>query len=179
MQLAVKFDQGEKMSIKRSKFFFEEDFIEKVGEVSDENYKQLPPNKDLKFIGKKIPRYDGYKKVSGKAIYTYDINLPDMVFGKILRSTIPHAKIKSLDLSKAKNTDGVLEILTFENTQEYNWYGESSKLFDQTVRYEGDEIACVCAITQKIAEEAAKKIIVSYEKLLFEIDGEKYLKSKN
>lgn len=179
MQLAVKFDQGEKMSIKRSKFFFEEDFIEKVGEVSDENYKQLPPNKDLKFIGKKIPRYDGYKKVSGKAIYTYDINLPDMVFGKILRSTIPHAKIKSLDLSKAKNTDGVLEILTFENTQEYNWYGESSKLFDQTVRYEGDEIACVCAITQKIAEEAAKKIIVSYEKLPFEIDAEKSLKSEN
>ncbi|MFZ1289845.1 MAG: xanthine dehydrogenase family protein molybdopterin-binding subunit, partial [Melioribacteraceae bacterium] len=167
------------MSIKKSKYFFEEDFVEKIGEVSDENYKQLPPNKDLKYIGKKIPRYDGYAKVSGKAVYTFDINLPNMVYGKILRSEIPHGKIKSIDISKAKSTDGVLDILTFENTPDYNWYGNSSKLFDQVVRYEGDEIACICAETQKDAEEAAKKIIISYEKLAFEVDAEKSFKSEN
>ncbi len=167
------------MSIKKSKHFFEEDFVEKIGEVSDENYKQLPPNKDLKYIGKKIPRYDGYAKVSGKAVYTFDINLPNMVYGKILRSEIPHGKIKSIDISKAKSTDGVLDILTFENTPDYNWYGNSSKLFDQVVRYEGDEIACICAETQKDAEEAAKKIIISYEKLPFEVDAEKSFKSEN
>ncbi|MBK7104134.1 MAG: xanthine dehydrogenase family protein molybdopterin-binding subunit [Ignavibacteriae bacterium] len=166
------------MSIKKSKYFFEEDFVEKIGEVSDENYKQLPPNKDLKYIGKKIPRYDGYAKVSGKAVYTFDINLPNMVYGKILRSEIPHGKIKSIDISKAKNSEGVLEILTFENSQEYSWYG-ISKLFDPIVRYEGDEIACVCAVSQKAADEAAKKIIVSFEKLPFEVDAEKSLKSEN
>ncbi|MBK8945327.1 MAG: xanthine dehydrogenase family protein molybdopterin-binding subunit [Ignavibacteriae bacterium] len=167
------------MAIKKSKHFFEEDFVEKIGEVSDEKYKPLPPNKELKFIGKKIPRYDGYNKVNGKAVYTFDINLPNMVYGKILRSNIPHAKIKSIDISKAKNIDGVLEILTFENTQEYNWYGNTSKLFDQHLRYEGDEIACVCATSQKIAEEAVKKIIVSFAKLPFEVDAEKSLKSEN
>ncbi|MCB9248933.1 MAG: hypothetical protein H6613_10520 [Ignavibacteriales bacterium] len=90
------------MSIKKSKHFFEEDFIETTAEVSDEVYPQLPINKELKYIGKKIPRYDGYNKVSGKAVYTFDINLPNMAFARTLRSPHPNAIIKSIDISKAK-----------------------------------------------------------------------------
>ncbi len=146
------------MSIKKSKHFFEEDFIKTIGEVSEEIYPQLPKNKDLKFIGKKIPRYDGYNKVSGKAKYTFDIDLPNMVHAKILRSPFPNAIIKKIDLSDAKKVSGFLDVLTFENTDKYDWYRKTSKLFDPHVRYEGDEVACVAAVTQKAAEEIIKKI---------------------
>lgn len=160
------------MSIKRSKHFFENDFIETVGEVSEETYPQLSENKDLRFIGKKISRYDGYNKVSGKAKYTFDIDLPNMVHATILRSPFPNAIIKKIDLSEAKKIEGFIDVLTFENTKDYKWYGESSKLFDPHVRYEGDEVACIVAETPRAAQKAAAKIKINYDELPFEIDAE-------
>lgn len=164
------------MVIKKSKYFFEEDLIETIGEVSDKQYDPLPHNKDLKFIGKEISRYDGYEKVSGKAKYTFDISLPNMVYAKILRSPVPHAKIKSIDISMAKKMKGVLEILTFENCDDIDWYGGTSKLLDRHIRHEGEEVACVVAVSERIAELAIAKIHVQYEELDFSVSATDSLK---
>ena len=59
--------------------------------------------KDTKFLGKNYTRIDGVEKVTGKAKYTYDINLPGMLYARILRSPYPHAKIKNIDASKVEN----------------------------------------------------------------------------
>ena len=63
--------------------------------------------KSLKYIGKSIPRVDGFEKVTGRALYTPDINLPGMLHAKILRSPVPHARIVNIDISKAKVFLGV------------------------------------------------------------------------
>ena len=94
-------------------------------------------NDKLKIIGKPISRIDGYDKVSGTATYTFDINLPRMAHAKILRSSVPHAKIKSIDTSKAKSLPGVLGILSSQNAPEIEWFN-TSILFDKQVKYEGD-----------------------------------------
>ncbi len=78
----------------KSKHFFEEGFIESIAEVSEDKWENLPPNEQLKYIGKPAERKDGFEKVSGSAVYTTDIKLPRMVFARILRSPYPDAKIK-------------------------------------------------------------------------------------
>ncbi len=66
-----------------------------------------PEAGERKLIGKRISRVDGPAKSSGKAKYTYDVNLPGMLYGKILRSPYAHAKITALDTSAAESTPGV------------------------------------------------------------------------
>ena len=161
--------------IVKSKFFFEEDYIETLAEVPVEKYKDWGPNSQLKIVGKPVSRIDGYDKTSGSAKYTYDIILPNMVFGQTLRCPFPHAKIKKIDISKAKNLKGVLGILTHENSPKIPWYG-TSFLLDPHLRYEGDEVACVAAETEKIAEQALKLIEVEYEQLPFVVDAGEAMK---
>lgn len=165
------------MAIKKSKSIFEGEIVEKIGEVSDEKYQLLPENEELLYIGKEINRYDGYEKVSGRAKYTFDIKLPNMVYAKIIRSTFPNALIESIDSSKVKETKGVIEVLTFENTKDINWFSNKSKLFDNHVRYEGDEIACVAAKSERILNEAIRKIKVKYNELGFSTSAEESLGS--
>ena len=156
--------------IAKSKYHFETDFIETLGEVSTEKYKPLPPDDKLKYLGKEISRIDGYDKVSGGPGYTFDINLPHMAHARILRSPFPNAKIKNIDTQKAEELDGVYYILTYKNTPQIKWYHDLSLLFDPNVRYEGDEVACVAAADEDIAEKALKLIKVDYEELPFVVD---------
>ena len=159
----------------KSKFFFEEEEIEQLAEVSTHKYKPWPQNSKLKYVGKEVPRPDGYDKVSGTAVYAFDVRLPRMAFAKTLRCPYPHAKIKSIDVSEAQKIKGVLDILTFQNTPKMEWYGRSY-LFDPHLRYEGDEVACVAAESEAIAERALKAIKVDYEILPFVVETEKALK---
>jgi xanthine dehydrogenase YagR molybdenum-binding subunit len=158
--------------IVKTRHFFEEDFVETLAEVSTEEVKQWGPEIKLAVVGKPIPRLDGYDKVSGTAQYTFDVRLPNMAFARILRSPSPHAKIMKIDISKAKKLPGVLAIMTHENAPKISWY-QGSYLFDPHVRYQGDEVACVAAETEQIAEQAIKLIEVEYEELPFVIDAEK------
>ena len=63
-------------------------------------------------IGKRIPRIDSVPKATGTAEYTVDLKLPGMIYGKILRSPLPHAQIKSLDVSAAEALPGVCAVIT-------------------------------------------------------------------
>ncbi len=127
-------------------------------------------------IGKSIPRLDVKDKAVGKALYPGDFNLPDQVFMKILFAGRPHAIVKEIDTDAAEAMDGVLAVLTARDVP-VNEYGlidadqpvlcgpGSEKPFTDRVRFVGDQVACVIAETEKIAEQARDKIKVIYEDL--------------
>ncbi|MGH9939718.1 MAG: xanthine dehydrogenase family protein molybdopterin-binding subunit, partial [Blastocatellia bacterium] len=103
-------------------------------------------------IGKRISRIDGPDKVSGRAKYTYDINRPGMLFGKVVRSPYAHAKIVSIDLSVAEKMPGVKAVKIIQ--------GPGAE-----IQWAGDEIAIIAAETEGQAEDAARAVKVQYEKL--------------
>src|SRR5438477_13204445 len=67
----------------------------------------LPENARLNAIGKSIPRFDAVEKVTGRARYTFDVRLPGMLYGRRVVSTVPHARVKSIDTSAAERYPGV------------------------------------------------------------------------
>jgi xanthine dehydrogenase YagR molybdenum-binding subunit len=70
----------------------------------------LPVNKDLDYIGKSPERWDGRAKVTGRARYTADVQLPGMLYASFVNATVPHAKILSIDTSAAENSPGVMGV---------------------------------------------------------------------
>lgn len=163
------------------------DFYEDLEEsfrLSFEPQSQTPPANipawgETKIVGKALPRVDAYDRVSGAAEYTFDVILPNMLHGAILRSTRAHALVKSVDVSAAEKMPGVVAVLTGKSSEaDIPWYGgrTPSKLFDMHCRYEGDEIAAVAAHTPYQARDAIKAIKVVYEDLPFVIDQDSALK---
>jgi len=73
-------------------------------------------NEEYTVIGHDIPRVDGWEKATGKAIYTDDIKLPGMLYGKLLRSPLAHARIAHIDIAKAAALPGVKCVITGEDT---------------------------------------------------------------
>lgn len=126
-----------------------------------------------KLIGQSVPRLDAPQKVTGQAIYTDDIKLPGMLYCKILTSPLPHARIKRIDVSKAKALPGVKDVITGEDTPKIkygNWRlvpesQDELPLAVDKVRFVGDEVAAVAALDPEIAEKAIGLIEVEYEEL--------------
>jgi CO/xanthine dehydrogenase Mo-binding subunit len=120
------------------------------------------------YIGKSIPKVDSYPKALGSAIYINDISFPNMLWGKVLRSIFPHAKILNIDKSKALRLHGVKAVITYEDIPDGR-YGPFIKdepvLARDKVRYIGEPVAAVAAIDKEIAEEAIQLIEVDYEEL--------------
>ena len=114
-------------------------------------------------------RPDGVAKVTGALKYLTDITFPDMLYGKILRSAYPHAKILSIDTEEAEKLPGVDAVITYQDVPGMNRFGivipDQPVLCEERVRYVGDAIAAVAARSFEIAEEALKRIKVEYEEL--------------
>jgi len=119
------------------------------------------------FIGKRLRKKDGLEKVTGRAIYGDDLVLPKMLYGKILYSLYPHARICSIDTSKAKKVSGVRVVLTGETIPDIRmgFIKDNSPLKKRVVLSTRDEIAAVAAETAEAAEEALGLIEVEYEEL--------------
>lgn len=140
--------------------------------------------RENKVLGHGTPVADAVKKVTGKLRYVGDMTLPGMLYGKILFSPYPHAKILSIDLSKAEKVPGVYGAVCYKDAplQRYNGNGEDSdilpseRVFDDKVRYVGDKVAAVAAISEEIAEKALKLIQVEYQELPFYLDPEEAAK---
>jgi CO/xanthine dehydrogenase Mo-binding subunit len=121
-------------------------------------------------VGENIERVDGYGKVTGKAAYTGDLNIPGMIHGKVLRSPHAHARVVKIDGRKAEQIPGVMAVLTRENCQVATPY-IGAMIKDQCliaidkVRYAGDIVAAVAAADENIAEKALDAIEVEYEEL--------------
>jgi CO/xanthine dehydrogenase Mo-binding subunit len=111
----------------------------------------------LSIVGTPVPRVDGPAKATGTARYTYDVALPGMLYGAILRAPYPHAIVKSVDLSKARNLSGVRTAIS---------------VGDRKVRFAGQEVAAVAAVSPQIAGDAIRLINVDYEPLPFVVDME-------
>jgi CO/xanthine dehydrogenase Mo-binding subunit len=119
-------------------------------------------------VGKPAPRIEGTRKVSGKALYTADTQLPDMIWGKVLRSPYPHARIVRIDPSRAKSQPGVLAVLSasdIPNVLTGRRLQDMPMLARDRVRFIGEKVAVVAAQDRDVAEEAAQMIEVEYEEL--------------
>jgi CO/xanthine dehydrogenase Mo-binding subunit len=120
-------------------------------------------------VGHAQPRSDGVEKVTGKALYTVDVELPGMAHGKILRSPFAHARLVRVDAAKAEKLPGVFAVITREDQRRLGMFGAAFK--DQSivavdkVRYAGDPVAAVAAVDEATAEEALGLIEVEYDPL--------------
>ena len=129
--------------------------------------------KEYSIVGQSPPRVDGMEKVTGAAKYAADITMPAMLYGKILRSPHPHARILHVDTGQAEKLPGVKAVITgqdvprvsisFVDTPRYP--GDQYALAVDKVRYIGDEVAAVAAVDEDTAEEALSLIRVEYEPL--------------
>lgn len=141
-------------------------------EVPENEPAAWPPEADLATVGKPAPRVDGYEKVSGRAKYTYDVNLPDMVWMRILHSPVAHANLRGIDAEAARRRPGVHRVFTHEDVSGYSIPENGSQLLTEKARFAGDEIAAVVAETEAVAREAVDLIEVDYEELPFVVDAE-------
>src|SRR5262245_5729715 len=114
----------------------------------------------LKLIGTPFRRVDGRAKVTGQTRYADDLSFPRMVYLRLVRSTVPHALIKSIDPSAARAMPGVLGILTGADFA-HETFGilpvsqDEHALCPDKVRFVGDPVAAVAALTEDQAYEAA------------------------
>ncbi len=141
-----------------------------------------------RWIGKRTIRPDGVDKVTGRAAYAADGAMPGMIWGKILRSPHPHARIKSINTAKAEALPGVKAVMTGKDLVEFpvetpvplgiqdmRWMSRNIMARDK-VLFPGHPVAAVAATSQRIAEEACKLIEVEYEVLPWVIDVEDAIK---
>jgi carbon-monoxide dehydrogenase large subunit len=128
---------------------------------------QLRTEVGYKYVGKGIPRIDAFEKVTGEAEYIADLYFPDVLYIKLVRSEVPHAKIKKIYLDDALKVEGVRGIITGEKAG----FLVGICLHDQPpiargkVRFVGEPVAAVVAETQKAAKKACGLVRVEYEEL--------------
>ena len=122
--------------------------------------------RQLKYVGHSVPRVDGIEKVTGKAKFVGDISVPGMLYGKILRSPYPHARLLSIETKKAEALAGVVAVLTAADIADVNpIYNGRPVIAMHKVRYVGEPVAAVAAVDLASAEDALSAIQVNYEEL--------------
>ena len=139
--------------------------------------------RDFSIIGKPTAMIDAAEKTTGGGKYTDDLSVPGMLVGKILHSPYPHARIKHIDTTRAEVLDGVVAVAIGKDAP--NPYGilpvghDEHALALDKVRYVGDNVACVVATSEAIAERALELIDVEYEVLPAYFDPEESMKAKS
>ncbi len=163
------------LRVKKEKTEFEGRIYEGNIVAEGEDLPPWEPGAPFRYIGHKETRIDGSERVSGQAVYTADIQLPGMLYGKILRSPYAHARIKNIDTRPAEALPGVHRVLTFTNIPRIPYCGGQTFVFDEILRYVGDEVACVVAEDEEICADALELIGVEYETFPFVLDPEEAL----
>ncbi len=137
---------------------------------------------DFSIIGKPTAMVDAAEKTTGAGKYTDDLSLPGMLVGKILHSPYPHARIRKIDIRRAEQLDGVIAVAVGKDAP--NPYGilpvghDEHALALDKVRYVGDNVACVVATSEAIAEKALELIDVEYKVLPAYFDPEESMKAE-
>ena len=155
-------------------------------DVSAESTAAITP---LQTVGHVTRRIDAFERVTGQATYSRDVRLPGMLYGRVLRSPYPHARIRRIDVSQAAALPGVQAVITHE-TASIVWgagsisggrqYSDRHKqitkhrryIFNNPLRFVGEPVAAVAAVNRHVAEEALALIVVDYEQLPFVMDPE-------
>jgi len=122
---------------------------------------------EFKYVGKPFPRVDALEKVTGSTTFAFDLEVPGMLYVKLLRSPLPHAKILEIDDSKARKVPGVVAIATGRDfpIKLGIYVGDRDVLAREKVLWVGHPVAAVVAESLEIAEEAVDLIEVKYEPL--------------
>jgi xanthine dehydrogenase molybdenum-binding subunit len=121
---------------------------------------------NYRYIGKDTPRKDARDIVTGRAQYLDDVRLPRMLFGRALRSSLPHANIKNIDVSQAEALPGIKAVLTYKDVPDSQWgIPNHMRILDKKVRFVGDAVALVAGESYEIVDEALELIDVEYEPL--------------
>ena len=155
-------DTPQKMKkIKVPKIVNGEPMGEEEIEVPDTGGPQWGDRSQMTVLNTHIPRVDGPDKVTGRAKYSHDMRLPGMLYGRILASPHASAKITALDASPAERMPGVLAVIPYP---------------DKRLRYQGDPVAAVAAITPEIAEDAIRAIKVTYNVMPHVVDSDSAIK---
>jgi len=133
-----------------------------------------------KVVGKRVERVGIRDKVTGKARYAADLEIPDALVLKVYRSPVAHGIIRRIDTGNAEAIDGIVRVFTAKDVPGENLFGiinrDQTVLADKKVRFEGDAIALIAAESEEIAEEALKAIKVDIEELPVVFDPEEALK---
>src|SRR6266403_2247714 len=119
-------------------------------------------------VGRPTPRVEGEAKVTGKALYSADLNLPGTLWGRVLRSPIAYGRIKSIDISKAWQVPGVKAVVTGKDVPGLRigrCIYDTPVLADGVVRFIGEKVAAVAAETKLAAEQALELIDVEFEEI--------------
>jgi xanthine dehydrogenase YagR molybdenum-binding subunit len=116
-------------------------------EVDDVAGPTWGPNDKHRLLNTRLPRADGPAKTTGTAIYTYDVRLPGMQHGRFVTSPHARATVKRVDTSAAEKIAGVTAVVPF----------------GKAVRYEGEPVVAVCALTREAAEDAVRAVVVEYD----------------
>ena len=135
------------------------------------------------YIGQRVTMQDAYEKVTGSLVFGADFKLPGSLYGKVLRSPIPHGKILSMDVTKARQLPGVIAVIAGPalDLPSYTVVGQSVDdellLAKDKVHYIGDEVAAIAAVSEEIAEKALSLIQVEYEELPAVFDMEEAIRA--
>lgn len=139
----------------------------------------------LNAVGQSIKRRDGLGHVTGKTVYVDDVKFRDMLHLKMVRSPVPHARIKGIDFSEAEKVPGFVRALTHEDVPKNTYTilcligvgpDEEPVLAEDEVRYKGEQIAAIIAETEEAAMEAVGKVKLDLEELPAVFDVEEALK---
>ena len=139
-------------------------------------------NAEFSIIGKPTAMVDAAEKTTGAGKYTDDLSVPGMLVGKILHSPYPHARIRNIDTTRAEQVEGVVAVAIGQDAPKT--YGilpvghDEYPLALDKVRYVGDNVACVVAVSESIAEKALELIDVEYEVLPAYFDPEESMKAQ-
>jgi len=109
-------------------------------------------------VGQCVPRMDALEKVTGSAVFTADVQRAGMLYTAIVRASVAHGRVTTLDLTAALEVPGVRGVLQRDEVEGIRY--DSGQLFDQTIRFAGQPLAAVCAETQDAADRAARAAIV-------------------
>src|SRR5690348_2772364 len=140
----------------------------------------MPPQ-----VGRSIARLEARQKVTGRAEYVHNLRLPNMLHGKIFRSTVPHGRIRRIDASAARALAGVRRVVTIDDVLGLipnPYYGpafhDQPILAHEKVRFVGEPVAVVLAADPHVAEQAVQEITAEYEELPAVYDEMEALDSK-
>ena len=134
----------------------------------------------LNIVGHPMERIEGPDKVGGKTVYTADVKLPGLIWGKCLRSPLAHARIARVDASRAKKVKGVRAVLTGEDLPPFRVglsLQDTPILAQGKVRFVGEKVAAVAAEDLEAAEEALSLIDIDYDGLPAVFDPQKAMKA--
>src|SRR5438270_6200474 len=140
-------------------------------------------NDGFSIVAKPTAMVDAADKTTGAGKYPDDLNVPGMLIGKMLHSPYPHARIRSIDTSRAEKLEGVITVVIGKDAA--NPYGilpvghDEHALAVDKVRYVGDNVACVVATSEASAEQALELIDVDYEVLPAYFDPEESMRAEH